>query len=282
MIRIFADSTCDMPQELVEKYNVTVVPLFVVLGDRECLDGVDVTPDDIFKWSDENRTTPKTAAPAPYTVSEALKPVLEAGDEVIVFTISESMSNTANVFRLAAAELDAADRVTVIDSANLCVAISLMIIEAAEMIAAGKTRAEVAAGIEALKSKARASFIIDTLEYLRRGGRCNSVTALAGAVFNIHPRIDVVDGAMGAGRKYRGRMDMAIRHYADDLREELLRAQGKRVFVVHSGCDGAILDEMIEYVRDLGHFDEILTARAGGVISSHCGPGAFGIMFLAQ
>jgi DegV family protein with EDD domain len=209
------------------------------------------------------------------------KPILDAGDEIVVFAISSQMSTTSNVMRIAATDLDATDRVFVIDSQNLSTGIGLQVLEAADMAAAGNSGAEIAAHIESIRPKVRASFVVDTLTYLHRGGRCSGVAALAGAALKLHPRIAVVDGKMGPGKKYRGVMKKVILEYAKDMEEELKTAESKRVFITHSGCDDSVIAEVKAYVESLGHFDEVFVTRAGCVVSSHCGPGTLGVLFIA-
>lgn len=208
--------------------------------------------------------------------------MLDKGDEIIVFSISESMSTTANVFRMAADELDATDRITVIDSINLSTGIGLLVVEAAIMVAEGKARQEIVDAITAMRGKVRASFVVDTLTYLHRGGRCNGVAALAGGVLKLHPEIVVEDGAMHPSKKYRGKMEQVIHKYVDDLDEQMRTAKKDRVFITHSGCDRNIVESVRTHLQELGIFDEIHETVAGGVISSHCGPGTLGVLFIVE
>ena len=146
----------------------------------------------------------------------------------------------------------------------------------------GAAAAEIAARMEILKPQVRASFVVDTLTYLYRGGRCNAVAAMAGGVLKLHPKIVVENGAMDATKKYRGKIGSVIMNYAKDMEEDLKNARPDRVFITHSGCDRATVDDVRNYLEGLGIFHEILETRAGGVISSHCGPGTLGVLFLAQ
>ena len=184
--------------------------------------------------------------------------------------------------RLAAEELEASNLVTVIDSANLSTGIGLLVIEAAVMAQAGKNAAEISAAIEILKPKVRASFVVDTLTYLYRGGRCNAVAAMAGSVLKLHPKIVVENGAMDASKKYRGKLHSVVMAYVRDMEDELKKARPERVFITHSGCDRKIVEDVQSYLQSLGVFDEILETRAGGVVSSHCGPGTLGVLFIAK
>lgn len=280
MIKIIADSTCDLSKDLIEKYDITIVPLHIILGDEEYLDGVTVTPEEIYKWSDANDTTPKTSAASIEDTITALKDCLGEKNEVVMFCIASGMSTTYNVFRMAVQELEAEDRVRVIDSANLSTGIGLQVIEAASMAKEGKTLDEIAAAMETLKSRVRASFVVDVLTYLHRGGRCSGLAALAGGMLKLHPKIVVKDGVMGADKKYRGKINSAILSYAKDMEEGLLKAKKDRVFITHSGCEQESIDSVKAYLESLKVFDEILITRAGGVISSHCGPGTLGVLYI--
>lgn len=282
MVKIISDSTCDLSPELLKRYNIDILPLHILLGEKEYEDGRNITADEIFAWSDAHRTTPKTSAPSLADAMEILQPYVDKQEEVICFSISSSMSTSGNVMRLAAEELEASHLVTVIDSANLSTGIGLLVIEAAVMAQAGKNAAEIATAIEALKPRVRASFVVDTLTYLYRGGRCNAVAAMAGSVLKLHPKIVVEHGAMDASKKYRGKLHSVIMSYVKDMEEDLKKARPERVFITHSGCDRKTVEAVREYLQGLGVFEEILETRAGGVISSHCGPGTLGVLFIEK
>jgi DegV family protein with EDD domain len=280
MVKVLSDSTCDLSQELIKKYDVGIIPLYVRLGDVEYLDGVNISPEELYKWSDEHGETPKTAAPGIDDISKYLDPA--SSDEYIIFTISSSMSASYNNVKLAAEDMDMSDRVHVIDSANLSTGIGLLVVHAAELVKEGKTAEEIVAEIEALKDKVRASFVIDTLVYLHRGGRCSGLAALLGTALKLHPRIAVADGAMHPEKKYRGSSKKYVLDYVKDMENDLRNARPERVFITHSGCDKDIVKNVKEYLEGLGIFAEILETRAGSVVSSHCGPGTLGVLFIAK
>ena len=280
MVKIISDSTCDLSPELIAKYDIDILPLHILLGEDEYEDGKNITPEQIYSWSVENKTTPKTSAPALTDAIELFKPYIDEGREIVCFSISSSMSTSGNVMRIAAEELEAEDCITVIDSANLSTGIGLLVIEAAIMAQNNHTVEEIVSAIEALKPNVRASFVVDTLTYLYRGGRCNAVSAMAGGVLKLHPKIVVENGAMNASKKYRGKINSAIMTYVKDMEDDLKAARPDRVFITHSGCDRTIVEEVHSYLENLGVFSEILETRAGGVISSHCGPGTLGVLFI--
>ncbi|MCR5727725.1 MAG: DegV family protein [Lachnospiraceae bacterium] len=280
MIKILSDSTCDLSPELVERYNVGIIPLHVYLGEEEYLDGKNIFPEKIYEWSNAMGLTPRTSAPVIEDVIEEFRKYLDQGDELVVFTISSSMSASFNVCKLAAETLDATDRVAVIDSENLTTGIGHLVIEAAEMAAEGKGLREIEAKMLERRKKLKSSFVVDTLVFLHRGGRCSGLAAMLGSVLKLHPRIVVENGAMHSDKKYRGTIDKVIMNYIKDLEENLKKAKPDRVFITHSSCSDEFIAKIIAELESLNHFKEIFVTRTGCVVSSHCGPGTLGILFI--
>ena len=281
-VKIIADSTCDLSKELLEKYEISILPLHIVLGDKEYKDGLEILPDEIYAWSNSNKEAPKTSAASISDAIELFESNLKNHDEIVCFSISGQMSTTVNVMRMAAEELDAEAKIHIIDSENLSTGGGLLVIEAAIMASAGKSGKEIVTAIEQLKPQVRASFIVDTLTFLHRGGRCSGVAALAGGALKLHPKIVVENGGMKPDKKYRGKMSSAILTYAKELEPQLNDAKTDRVFITHSGCTDEIIQNIYDFVKELNLFDEILITRAGGVISSHCGPGTLGVLFITN
>ena len=279
-VKIIADSTCDLSKELLERYDISVLPLHIVLGDKEYKDGLEISPDEIYQWSNKNNAAPKTSAASISDAMEIFNTYMKTYDEIICFSISGQMSTTVNVLRMAAEELEAEDKIHIIDSENLSTGGGLLVIEAAIMAADGKDGNEIVNAIEQLKPQVRASFIVDTLTFLHRGGRCSGVAALAGGALKLHPKIVVENGAMKPDKKYRGKMSSAILTYAKDLEMQLKNAKTDRVFITHSGCEEETIQSIYNFLEELNLFNEILITRAGGVISSHCGPGTLGVLFI--
>lgn len=280
MVKILSDSTCDLSKELLERYDIDILPLHVILDEADYRDGQNITPDKLYRWSDEQKQTPKTAAVSMEEASAAFRPYLEKGCDIVCFAISEAMSSTANAMRLAAQHLQAESRVMVVDSANLSTGVGLLVIEAALMAQNGMSASQISQEIERLKPRVRASFVVDTLTYLHRGGRCSGISAFVGSTLRLHPRITVEDGRMLPGKKYRGRISHAIMDYVKDMEPELKKAKPDRVFITHSGCTDKDIEAVRSYLEGLAHFEEILVTRAGSVISSHCGPGTLGVLFI--
>lgn len=280
-IRIVADSTCDLSGDLLDKYDIHIIPLCIIMGEKSYYDGVDTTPEEIYTWADANKTTPKTSAVTIEYAEKILAPFMENGDDIIFFGISEQMSTTCNIIRMIGNDKNYA-RLYVIDSMSLSTGIGLQILYAAQLAAQGESAARIVEAVEKRRDQVRASFVVETLTYLARGGRCSSVTALLGNALHLKPEIIVENGAMRVAKKYRGKQASVILKYATDLKEALKNADPSCVFITHSGCGPEITNTIKSYLKSLNHFEHIYETRAGGVISSHCGPGTLGVLFYAE
>ena len=281
-IKIIADSTCDLSPELIKKYDIGIIPLHIIMDGQSFDDGVNVTPDDIFKWSEETKNTPGTSSSSMMEIIDVYKEYLKTYDYLLCFSISRKFSGSYNMMRSAARELDALDRIYVINSKNLCSAIGLLIIKAKEMVDKGKEIEEIYAKIRDMRPYVNSSFVVDTLDYLHRGGRCSDAAHLLGVALKMHPKIIVEEGEMRVSKKYRGNMKRVHREYLEDLKDELKKARKERVFLSYSGDYPDDLDEIRDILYKKYRFKEVLVTRAGGVISSHCGPGTMAIFFMEK
>ncbi|MBQ7933258.1 MAG: DegV family protein [Lachnospiraceae bacterium] len=281
MIRLLADSTCDLSPDLKEQHSIITIPLNIVMEDKSYFDGEEITPDEIYEWADANRTTPKTAAVSYEKAQALLQPYIDAGDDIIFIGISEQMSTTNNVMRLLAEDLEY-PKLYVVDSMNLSTGIGLQLLYAAQLIRQGRTAKEIVHLLEDRRGKVRASFVVETLTYLARGGRCSAATALLGNTLKLKPQIVVENGTMKVGKKYRGKQNSVLLKYTQELEDLLLHADPSCVFITHSGCDMETIAPIKAYLNSLNHFENIYVTRAGGVISSHCGPGTLGVLFYSE
>jgi len=280
MVRIYADSTNDLSEEYIRDNDIRIIPLYITLGDRTGKDGVDITADEIFKWADENKDVPSTAAFSPADVAEVLQEAKVAGDDVVFVGISGDFSAVCQAVRIAADDMEYGDHIAVIDSRNLSTGIGLVIMETVRLRDEGADINTIREKLQETIPKVRASFVIDTLEYLHRGGRCSSVAKVFAGTLKIKPKIVVENGRMKVSRKYRGNLQAVLLKYANDMEEDLKQADPRNVYITHSGVDSAIVDEVRAYLESLGHFENIIETRAGGIISCHCGPGTLGVLFV--
>ena len=276
-IVITSDSTSDLSPALRERYIIKTLPLGVNLGDKTFFDGVDITPDEIYEHHKRTGELPKTAATNVGDCLDFFKPFAEAGKTVIHFTISSEMSSTYNNSVLASKEFE---NVYVIDSQNLSTGIGLLMIAAAEMAESGMPAPEIVEKIKSLTPCVDASFVIDSLEYLHKGGRCSAVAMLGANLLKLKPCIEVKNGKMGVGKKYRGKFSEVLKQY---VAERIGNGEGidlDRVFVTHAGCDPDLVDEIVNEVKNAAPFKEVFMTRAGCTVSSHCGANTLGVLFI--
>ena len=276
MVKIICDSTTDLTPELIAKYNITVLPLNVLLGDKNFKDGVDITPDEIYDYHAKNGVLPKTAALNIADFTSAFEENSKDGNDVVCFTISSKMSATFNNARLAAEDFE---NVYAIDTCNLSSGGGLLVLEACKMAEEGKKGAEIKEKCDELAKHMDASFVIDSLEYLHKGGRCSAVAAFGANLLKIKPLIQVKDGTMGVAKKYRGKLESVVLEYVADKLSNPEDIDNDSIFITHAGVDQAIIDSVKEKVTSLMKFKNIYISRASATISSHCGRNTIGILF---
>lgn len=276
-----ADSTCDLGNELLQRHNVQIYPLHVHIGDREYRDGIDITGDEIYRIYEQQHLLPKTAAVNTQEFLDHFQPWTDQGYEVVHVSIGSGLSSSYQNAVIAAQELPG---VHVVDSCSLSTGIGLLVIEAAQRIAAGLPGEQVAREVQALTDKVRASFVIDSLEFLREGGRCSALAAFGANLLNLKPCIQVStkDGSMGVGRKYRGKLEKVLRQYAQDKLADEPNRQHTRAFITHSGIAQERIDLVKNVLEEQADFEEIHITRAGSTISAHCGPNTLGVLFMVE
>ncbi len=278
-ILISADTTCDLPIELLEKRGIPRVPLYVTYGETSYLDTIEINPDEIYKKYAEEGVLPKTAAVSVGNFIEYFGKLLEEAETVIHFSISSDLSCTYQNAVLAAQEFEG--RVLVVDTKSLSTGEGMSILRACDMADAGKTAEEIIANVEDYKTRIIGDFVVDDLEFLRKGGRCSALTAMGANLLGIKPCIEVKDGKLGVGRKYRGKYKAVLAKYTDERMADE-NVETERVIITHAGCDAEIVDMVYEQVKATGRFDEIIVSRAGCTISSHCGRNTLGMFTIRK
>ncbi|MDR1564403.1 MAG: DegV family protein [Oscillospiraceae bacterium] len=277
-VKILVDSTCDIGEELIKKYNLAVLPLPIFLGEEQFDDGVNITTDDLFKFVEKTGKLPRTVAPNAVAYSDFWQKWLDEGYDIVHFNIGAGFSVTHNAAVIAAEEYP--DRVFPVDSKNLSSGIGLLVLRAAKLAEEGKSAAEIAKIMPEITNKVRSSFVLSTIEYLWKGGRCSGVAALGANLLKIKPCIEVVDGKMFPGKKYRGKMEDILASYVEAKLKDRKTIYLDHIFVTHSYTD----DTMAEYIRDkvleLHPFKEVFVTKAGCSICTHCGRGTLGILFM--
>ena len=276
-IKIIADSTCDISPELTAKYNIEIHPFVVNLGEKSYQDGVDITTDDILKYYRETGNVSKTAAAPPGEYEELFRKWPADEYDVLFFTISSDFSSAFANASLAAEKFD---NIYVVESANLSTGILLVVLAAADMIESGLSAREIADHLKAIVPKVRTSFVIDTLEFLWKGGRCSGVAALGANLLKLKPCIEVIDGKMSVGKKYRGSIEKVLPQYISDRLASTPNVVRRRVFITHTFANRAPVEAALKQARESGMFDEVLETRAGCTVYSHCGPNTLGILYI--
>ncbi len=280
---LFADSSIDLTKELCERYSIHTVPIHVILQEKTYEDGVDITTEEIFEHYYKTKELPKTAAINVNDIVTALKPYVDDGYEIVYISLGSALSSSYRNSCLAAEELGG--KVYPIDSCSLSTGAGLLAIEAAERIAQGMSAKQVAEEVSALSEKNHASFVLDTLEFLRAGGRCSALAAFGANLLGLKPSIKVFNeqqGAMGVGKKYRGKYEKVVMEYVDDTLAQYDNIKTDRAFVTYSSMDDDIEKKVFDYVVSKGIFKEVFLTRASGTISSHCGPNTLGVLFMTE
>ena len=276
-ICISCDSTCDIPKDLLEKYDIHLMPITIMLGTEEHHDGIDVTPEDIFNFVDKTNELPKTSAVNVYEYTEYFKTLRQQYDAVIHFSLSFAISSTGNNARLASNDVD---NVYVIDTKSLSSGSGLLALSCVDKLKEGKDIKTIVKELEEEANKVQASFLLDTLRFLHKGGRCSSIALLGANVLKIKPRISLVDGKMQVTKKYRGNIEDALMKYADDLLKEI-PPNKKRVFVTYSSPVEPTRTKLLQMLKDYG-FEEVLESSACATISTHCGRKTLGVLYIAK
>jgi DegV family protein with EDD domain len=276
-IRITSDSTCDL-NHLVEERNIGILALQVNLGADAYFDGVNITPQQIFDFVEQTGTLPKTAAPSIGDYEEFFKKELEGYDALIHINISSRSSGSHNFAKQAAESFDG--KVYVVDSKALSSGQGLIVLKACDLRDEGKSVPEIVAALEELREHINTSFVPDNLDYLHKGGRVSGTLKTVAGVFKIHPQILMEDGQLISGKKYKGKMSVLIKQYIDDLKELYPNYDKSRCFITHSSADPELVEAAKAKVKEVFEFDEIIETVAGSIITSHCGKGTLGVLFV--
>ena len=274
---ITADSTCDLSQDLLERFSIKTIPLTILLGEESFYDGLDFTPADMYRRYRADGTLPKTSAPSVQQFIDFFRPYVEAGCEVVHLDISSELSSSYSTACIAAAELGG---VYAVDSRMLSTGVGLLVIEAAECRDRGMEAKEIAHHVASLTDKVDTSFVLDTLEFMWKGGRCSGVAALGANLLHLKPGLEMSGGKLGVYKKYRGGINSVYKQYvAERLAGKSVRPG--HVFITDSGeVDEQTLAELEALVRSTIEVKEIHHTMAGCTIASHCGPKCLGILFI--
>ncbi len=280
-VMITADSTCDLPNYLIEKNNITILPLSILLGDKSYSDGVDIFPRDIYAYVNKTGDLPKTAAVTPAQYNTVFKEFTEQGKAVVHIGLSSAISSSYQNACIAAAEFE---DVYCIDSKSLCTAMGLLVLKACDFREKGFDAKKIYNRVNSLVPKVSTTFVLNNLEYLHKGGRCLGVAKFSANVLGIKPSIAVDEnGRLDVAKKYRGKIDLVYKQYISDSLKDVNKFDPARVVIANSGD---INPEIISFAKGViegkNKFTEVITADAGCTISSHCGPKTLAIFYIKK
>lgn len=279
-IHIIADSTCDLSPEQISRYQIEIIPLYVTINARSYQDGIEIKAEDIFRHVAEGGALPKTAAVPVATYLERFEAALKEHDAVICLTIGSKFSSCYQNACIAAEDNA---RVVVVDSANLSTGFGHVVLQAAMKAEEGLSHTDIAAYLaKEIIPKVDASFIVDRLDYLHKGGRCSSVAALGANLLKLKPCIAVENGEMHVVKKYRGNFTACVTQYVNDRLNAAVQPRKDLIFITHTRAEQGAVAAAETAVRANAEFDSMVETVAGCTISSHCGPNTLGVLFIRK
>lgn len=279
---ITADSTCDLPKEIIKSRNILITPLSILLGGESYFDGVEITRDDIYTHVSKTGEMPKTAAVPPASYYDVFSNAQQQGNSVVHISLSSAVSSS---YQNAVAAASDFKNVYVVDSKNLCGGMGLLVLKACDLRDKGFEAKKIFNRIQVLVPKIHSTFVLDNLVYLYKGGRCSAVAKFGANVLGIKPVIgvDSAAGSMDVVKKYRGKIENVYRQYVNDTFANAAKMDTDRIIIAGSG---GVSGEIIAFAKGVANgkadFKEIITADAGCTISSHCGPKTFAVFYMKK
>ena len=277
-VMITCDSVCDLSKKLISKYKVKVLPIQILVGDTEYVDNGSLTSEDIYKKYREDGILPKTAAFSPQTAIDFFKPYTDKGYEIVHIDLSSELSSCYQNANIATLTFD---NVYIVDSRQLSTGMGLLVIEACKLRDRGFSAKEIAEQLEIFKNKISASFVVDTLEFLHKGGRCSNLTVMGANMLSLRPCLEMKDGTLKVTKKYRGKIERVYSQYLTDKLDVLTIDTTREVFITHSGeVDKKTLNELKNRVSETLKTEDVYITQAGSTVCSHCGPKTLGILYV--
>jgi DegV family protein with EDD domain len=278
-VKILSDATCDLPKELREKFNIDIIPQVVNIDGRDYLDPTEIDPDTLYQLVAKTGQLPKTAANSAQRYYSLMKPYLDSGFDCVIYTISGEMSAAFQNAFVCAQEHEG---IYAVDSRSLSMGVGMLCIEGAKMAAQGFSAKEISEKTAAMANKTDVSFVVDTLEYLHKGGRCSGAAKFGANLLKIRPCIEVLNGGMEVGKKYRGASEKVLEEYVNEKLTGLSNVDSSCCYVVHSGMNDGLEFKIAEIAKQVGGFENVYVCRAGCTVSSHCGFGTLGVLFMRK
>jgi len=274
-IKLCADSSCDLPESILQQYDIAMLPLTVNMGEKTYKDGVDISIDTVFSYVDETGVLPKTAAGNVQEYLDFFHRWTDAGYEVVHVSVSSLLSSTCRNAVLAAEMME---HVHIIDSRDLCGGYALLLLRCADLIASGATVEEIMKDAEEYRERLCSSFVLNRLDYIHHGGRCTALEMLGANALRLKPCIQVRDGKLSTGKKYRGSEERATMQYVEDCMKNSEELDAHRIIFAHTNCSSEVREAAVSCIRShLPEVEELIEMRAGCSIAAHCGPGTVAV-----
>ncbi len=280
-VKVIADSTCDLPKEIINKYDIDIVPLYVILDEKSYKDSLEITVDELINWSNETNQSPKTSAPSVDDFMKAFQPYVDKGQDIVFVCISSELSATCQNAYIAAGMIDSV-KVKVIDSRNVSVGTGIVAYKAAMLAEEGLSTEEIDMKLADFIPRVFTGFVLDKLDFLRRGGRCSTLQAFAATSLKLRPELIVKEGKIISGSKLRGSMDKVVKSYFTKKTADLHEIDPEFAFVVKTRDDMGLSPMSYDIVNDTGYFKDIIKSNAGCVITAHSGPNTYGLFYVKK
>lgn len=278
-IKITSDSTCDLSPEIIKRYDIDLFSLYITMGGKTYRDGIDIFQDDIFRHVEEGGDISTTASLAPAVYEERFRELLKDHESIIHIDIGDKFSSSYANACMAAEKLE---NVYVVNSNNLSSGHGIVVLEAALMAEKNMKPVEIVDKLNDLSKRVRTSFVLDRLDYMRKGGRCSMVVELGANLLRLKPRISVINGKMGVTKKYRGSFEKCIKAYIHDQLDDRDDLILDRIFVTHPHASEEVVELAKQTIKECADFKEIIETRAGCTVSCHCGPNTLGVLFVTK
>ncbi len=275
-VKIITDTTNDLDLELLEKRDIDFIPLYVNFQDDFYKDLLEINSDKLYEKVDLLGYLPKTSAPAPQDFYNSFKPYLDKGYEIVYIGLSSQLSASLQNSNIARSSLEGS--IEILDSLNVSAGLGLLSLEAADLRDKGLAAREIREELELLVEKTHTNFIIDSFDYLKKGGRCSSIQSFIGGALNIKPIIHLRNGRIEVKKKLRGKKEKLIKAMLDEVLENIESLDHKRFFIVHSQAQEIAL-EVKDILEEKAYFKDLIICSTGSVTSSHCGPGSLGLAY---
>lgn len=279
-VKITMDSTADAPKEFLDNYGISYIPLIVNLGDDEKYDTIDIKSSDIENFVEKTGKLPKTAARSAEDIKDFFKQFLDEGyDEIVHISISDELSVMCKNVASAAFEL-CQDKIHVVDGKNLSTGTTLLALHAAELAKQGLSAKQIADIVRTRAYNVQSSFVVDTLQYLHKGGRCSMLSMFGANLLKLRPKLQLINGKIVPTEKYRGKMQVVLTKYIDDTLLSYNNPDTTRCFITHANADQDLVDSLIEYVKSKNIFKEVIETKANSTVFTHCGKGTLGLLYI--